>query len=239
MTATFSLNLLGGFELRHDRIAVQLQPQARRVIAFLALQDRPSQRSTVAESLWPDRALPLSRSSLRSALFHIARRAEGLIELRPTTLALSADVSIDVRKLGDTEPTEDVSTGELLPEMGDEWLAFERERCRQRQVRALETRCRLLADARCFERAIEAGLRLTQLEPYRETAHRALIEAHLSEGNVGDAVRVYRQFESRLRCELDISPTASLIALLGPALNMAGTADRLCRTARDRSAESP
>ena len=226
MSAAFILNLLGGFELRRDATAVTLQPQARRVVAFVALQDRASQRSTVSEALWPDRAMPLARSSLRSALFHLSRYADGLIESRRTTLTLAHDVSLDVRRLIGADPTEDLPTGELLPEMGDEWLAFERERCRQRQVRALEARCRLLIDAQCFEGAIEAALRATQLEPYRETAHRALIEAHLSEGNFGDAIRVYRQFETRLRRDLAVGPTPALDALLGPALNMAGTAAR-------------
>ncbi|MFF0086754.1 BTAD domain-containing putative transcriptional regulator [Streptomyces canus] len=46
--------------------------------------------------------------------------------------------------------------------------------------------------------ALEAALANVRIEPLRESAHRAVVAAHLSEGNVIEAVRHYRAY--RLLC---------------------------------------
>ena len=54
-------------------------------------------------------------------------------------------------------------------------------------------------------------------EPLRESAQRALIRAHLAEGNRSEALRQYRSYESLLRDELGLEPTSDLKALVGLA----------------------
>jgi Bacterial transcriptional activator domain len=69
---------------------------------------------------------------------------------------------------------------------------------------------RLMALARA-----ESGRRpRSRLEPLRETAHRALIEAHLAESNWSEAHRQFRRCQQLFREELGVEPTASLRSLL-------------------------
>jgi DNA-binding SARP family transcriptional activator len=51
-------------------------------------------------------------------------------------------------------------------------------------------------------------------EPLRESAHRALIGAHLAEGNPGEALRQYQLFRGLLGRELGIEPSPRIRALL-------------------------
>ena len=80
---------------------------------------------------------------------------------------------------------------DLLPGWSDEWLVVERERYRQLRLHALDKLCLLHAEAGRFALAIIAGLASVSSDPTRESAHRALMRAHLLEGNPSEAVRQY------------------------------------------------
>ena len=67
------LNLLRGFELWCDGERVTLPMSAQRVLAFLALHDRPVLRLYVAGSLWLDASEERSYANLRSALWRLRR----------------------------------------------------------------------------------------------------------------------------------------------------------------------
>jgi len=77
----------------------------------------------------------------------------------------------------------DLDDLELLPGWYDDWVIVGRERLRQRLLHAVETLSReLVRGGRCAQ-AVEAALVVVNAEPFRESAHRVLIEAHLAEGN--------------------------------------------------------
>jgi DNA-binding SARP family transcriptional activator len=59
-----------------------------------------------------------------------------------------------------------------------------------------------------------AGLAAVGREPLRESAHRALIQAHLAEGNAGEAVRRYRRYAEIADRELGVEPSPMMRALL-------------------------
>jgi DNA-binding SARP family transcriptional activator len=91
---------------------------------------------------------------------------------------------------------------------------IERERLRQLFMHALE---RLSAEARAqgrFGEATEAGLAAVAFEPLRESAHRVVIEAHLAEGNVGEAIRQYELLRRLLQSKLGLEPTAQIRELV-------------------------
>ena len=93
-------------------------------------------------------------------------------------------------------------------------MLVERERFHQLRLHALEASCdRLITAGRCGE-AIDAGLAVVAAEPLRESAHRALIRAHLAEGNQGEAHRQYQLCCEILRDELGVEPSNTLRALL-------------------------
>jgi pentatricopeptide repeat protein len=61
--------------------------------------------------------------------------------------------------------------------------------------------------------AEERARMLTELAPYRETAHGILMEALAARGNVAEALRAYERLRRRLREELGIAPSPALQAL--------------------------
>jgi DNA-binding SARP family transcriptional activator len=92
---------------------------------------------------------------------------------------------------------------------------MERERIRQRILHALEALSERLATAGRFADAIEAAILATSAEPLRESAQRALIKAHVAEGNLTEARRSYRAYHDLVHRELGVAPSDEFSAGLG------------------------
>lgn len=220
-SAPIRLDLLSGFSLVDHGCQKDLPLSAQRVVAFLALRPRPVHRDHVAGSLWLDSPSHRASASLRSALWRVRIACRPLIRTARDTLQVAPDVLLDVRHLvevaerladplgsfGEGDLAAIAFDGDLLPDWYDEWVVMERERLRQVRLHALESLCHRLVDAERGPEAVQAGLAAVAAEPLRESAHRALIRAHLAEGNAGEAVRQYRLYERLLRDELGLAPT--------------------------------
>lgn len=102
---------------------------------------------------------------------------------------------------------------ELLADWDDEWVLAERERIRQQTLRALETAATELSDLGLFPEAIDAGTIAARLAPLRESAHRAIIEVHLAEGNYAEAVRQYETFRATLLDAFGVEPSPVMTSL--------------------------
>jgi DNA-binding SARP family transcriptional activator len=226
--ADVRLDLLGGFRLRCGDDTCPIPMSAQRVLAFVALHDRPLRRTYVAGVLWSDSLEKNSRASLRSALWRLGRVKCAPMLVRSRHLELSPRVTVDVgetevkaRRLQDDDDDceeQDLDTvmrsRDLLPGWYDDWVVTERERLRQLRLHALESSCARLILAGSFGRAVQAALVAIQEEPLRETAHRALIQAHLAEGNAVEAVRQYRRYTRMLWEELRLEPSPQTKALV-------------------------
>ncbi len=139
------LGLLGAFELVSDGVPVRLPLSAQRVVAFVALHERPLPRA---------------------------------------------------------------------PDWYEDWVLFERERFRQVRLRALDALCDRLTRAGRLNEAMEAALLSVAGDPLRESAQRALVRVHLSEGNAGEAVRTYRLYQRLLHEQLGIQPSERMQELV-------------------------
>jgi hypothetical protein len=91
---------------------------------------------------------------------------------------------------------------DLLPGCYDDWALIERERIRQRVLHALEALSDRLTAAARFADAIEAAMLAASGEPLRESARRTLLKAHIAEGNLTEARRVYLAYEALVQREL-------------------------------------
>ncbi len=224
----YRLSLLEGFRLVRRSQPIALPGTAERVLAFLALSERPVHRSYASGRLWPETQEERAAANLRSALWRIRREGERLVEVRGGYLSLGATVTVDVKegaslahRLADPSvPVEDLELervellGELLPNWYDEWTTSWRDRYQQLRVHALEAlAARLLAKSR-FQLAIEAALMAVAAQPLRESAHGAVIRAHLAEGNRGEAVLQYRACCRVLEEELGVEPSEELRELV-------------------------
>jgi DNA-binding SARP family transcriptional activator len=226
--ADYRLSLLRSFELRHDGEPVDLPLSGQRVIALLALRDRPVLRAHAAGTLWPETSEDRAAASLRSALWRLGQTAGSLVEARATHLRLSPTVAVDVRSMTEVarcliDRSTDIDvrelfgvslSGELLPDWYDDWVLTDRERLRQLRLHALESLCDRLTEAGELGAALGAGLAAVAAEPLRESAHRVLIRVHLAEGNHAEAVRQYLFFRRILREELDLEPSRQIEELM-------------------------
>jgi DNA-binding SARP family transcriptional activator len=220
------LRLLEAFEVVCDGRTVQLPSIAQRLVAFVALHERPVERGYVAGMLWLDTPDQRAAGNLRTALWRVQARARGLLEASGHRLRLQPGVRVDLRvaeqsarrEIGGTETSCEVGlfAGDLLPDWyDDDWLLLERERFRQLRLRALDALCARHLHAGRHGQALEAGLLSLAGEVLRESAHRALIRVHLAEGNAVEALRQYRLCRRLLHDQLGIEPTQQLLDLIG------------------------
>ena len=230
-TCTAKISLLRAFEIRIDGRPVAVSNSTQRLLAFLAVRDRPQLRATAAMTLWADTTEERAAANLRSVLWKLADLRDRLIQTFGNYLTLAPDVEVDFSQLlerartlissGDHEEIVDFdrTTGDLaddlLPDWDEDWLMFERERLRQLRVHALEALTRRLCDERRFGEAVEAGLAAVDAEPLRESAQRLLTEVHLAEGNVAEARRQFESYREILWDHLALMPSVSLCSLVG------------------------
>jgi DNA-binding SARP family transcriptional activator len=222
------LTLLDGFELRRGEERVSLPLGSQRLVAFLALHDRPLLRVHVAGTLWLDATEERSCANLRSALWRLRRPACAIVEATPTHVGLSREVVVDVRELvaaarrlldriDEPDPAdleEACKEGELLPDWYDDWLETERERVRQLRLHAVERLAERLLEEGRYGQVFDVLLGSLRSDPLRESAHRLLVRAHLAEGNWSEAIRHYRAYRERLEAELGLEPSPQIAELL-------------------------
>jgi DNA-binding SARP family transcriptional activator len=219
------LRLLSAFELWSRGGRLRLPLSAQRVVAFVALHEEPVLRARVAGSLWLDSPEDRAGANLRSALWRVRRVEPSLVDASQRELRLGRAVRVDLREAETVaraalreDVGEDVDvdslTSDLLPGWYEDWVLFERERFRQLRLCALDTLSERLTRAGRIDEALEAGLLSVAGEPLRESAHRAVIQAHLADGNTVEAVREYCLFRRLLREQLGIGPSGRMQELV-------------------------
>ena len=203
---------------------MELPHSAQRVLALLALRPFALQRSFLAGSLWLDAPENRAAANLRSAVWRIRQLHHQVLVFSHGTLRLDPHVTVDVRVarelahrwLAAQPTTRDVAAAsspllaDVLPDWYDEWVVDERDQFRQLRLHALEEMARRLVSMGRVGEALVAALEAAREDPLRESAHRALIEVHLAEGNTGEAVRQLRRCEQLFERELGLRPSRHL-----------------------------
>ncbi|MEV7563360.1 BTAD domain-containing putative transcriptional regulator [Streptomyces sp. NPDC048331] len=227
----FTIRLLDGFAVGCADRAVDVPPSGQRLVAYLALRIGAG-RSAAAAVLWPGASDEKSQASLRTAVWRVNRAAPGLVVTRGIHVALAPDTVVDNREFtvrirrmlrptsgGQPPPVDEdgyawlLRGGELLPGWYDDWVLLEQEYTRQLRLHALEAAAHRMAAHGSYAGALELAFEAVRLEPLRESANRAVIAVHQSEGNAVDAVRHYEWFRRLLDAELGLRPSARLTAL--------------------------
>ena len=201
----------------------------------------------VLTTLWPEldprteqnhlhKAVHLARQTF-SAMLGVEGR--DVIAFRQGRYALLADVLqvdavqfkqaiFDARwatKLGDAPATQRhleeaarLYSGDLLADdYVSDWIRPERERLRQDYSDTLRSLAAIYQREGDTARTAQVYGRLLTVEPCAEDAYRALIAAALQAGRRGEAVRLYQEYQDRLRRELDLAPNPELEQLIRSA----------------------
>lgn len=231
-TPAISIRLLGTFDLSIDDEPVPLGVTAQRLLTVVAVRSGRIPRAQAAGILWPKARTARAAANLRSTLWRLQQLSPGVIDTSCYDLRLARGVGVDVyqvskiafglidphAELGPAELREAVRCNlyeDITPDIGDdEWLVAERERFCQLRVHALEALADRLVTVGWVGAAVEAALGAVRADPFRESAHRLLIRAHLAEGSRFEARRQHRAYRELLRAELGLAPSAEFMGLL-------------------------
>jgi DNA-binding SARP family transcriptional activator len=211
---------------------IELPSGPQHLIALLALNGRCA-RTHAAATLWPDCTDGVAAARLRAVLWRLRHRHTGvppLLEIGDSSLALADEVAVDVHRFLDCaeslirEPereTEDAAvailhSAELLPGWYDDWVLAARERLQYLRLGALDA---LAARRRLQHRsheALQAARAAISIEPLHESAHRTIVQTHLDNGDLVEAVKHYQKFEAMLNRELGLPPSELFRGLVSP-----------------------
>jgi DNA-binding SARP family transcriptional activator len=220
------LTLIDGFELRYDGRLASVPRSSQRLVAYLALHDRPLLRIQVAGTLWMHSTENRSYANLRTALCRIGGSRQAVVEATASHVGLSREVVVDVRRMAalargllehpdrDHRLQNSELAGDLLPGWYDDWVLLERERLLQLRLHALEGLAECAIRRGRYGQAIDIALTAVQADPLRESAQRVLIRAHVAEGNTCVAMRQYREYCRLARVQLKLGPSRELRELV-------------------------
>jgi DNA-binding SARP family transcriptional activator len=225
--------LTSGFQITIGGHSVSMPHSVERLLALLALSDRPMSRMKVAGTLWMDASDSRAASNLRTALWRLNRTGSPVVLAADDRVALSPDVAVDYGQLvalahriikkpeaADLDRVAElISAGDLLPDWDDEWVVADRERLRLLRLEALERAAALQLQRGQVAQALQAALCAALSEPLRESARRLLIEVHLAEGNAAEALGAYRDYRATLLAEIGLEPSDAMEGLVRPLVS--------------------
>lgn len=206
-------------------------------------RDRPVSRDELAEALWGRDGLPRTwASALRGLVFRLRRalttvglpgaevlrnsfgtyllhlpddttvdleRAGQLLET--ARASLSAGLTVDAQRAA--ESAAHVSRGELLPGAHGAWVEEQQAAARELRLCCLELLSEAATVAGDHAAAVRSAEAAISHEPYRESAHVLLMNAHAAAGNRTEAVRAYARCKAFLRRDLGIEPSPATVDL--------------------------
>ncbi len=204
-------------------------PKTLPLFAYLLLHRRQTlKRQRLAFTFWPDESEDAARSNLRRHL-HDLRRA--LPAPPPTTPWLlteadavqwnpSAPFWLDVAEFeclsaapATLAAAVPLYTGDLLPELYDDWIFFERERLQERFFTILAQLAARNEAQGDYQAAIGYAGHILRRDPLREETSRWLMALHYRAGDRNAALQEYRRLERCLQTELDLPPLPETKAL--------------------------
>lgn len=201
------------------------------LVALLAFcGGRPQPRERLAERFWPDAEPEAGRHSLNQTLSWIRKTfavdggsllASDRTNVRFEPELLETDVAelerlvrgaqsaaSDVERERALEGAVAAYGGEFLPALFDDWITVERDRLAELYLDACGELGRLAEARGDLPRAITRAREVIAVDPLRESAHRDLMRRLALGGQIRSALRHYRQLETLLRRELDVTPDA-------------------------------
>ncbi|GAB4263132.1 MAG: BTAD domain-containing putative transcriptional regulator [Candidatus Promineifilaceae bacterium] len=211
---------------------------ARALLAYLITEPSLHQRSVLAAMLWPDHDEKTARNNLRQTLFKLRKTLQDDDEQSPPILLVTAKtvqlnpealIEADILTLKDALASDqpekqkqalDVYTAPLLNEANlatnigfDEWLLVKREILHQQVMAVCD---KLLATAVAqgdWSQTEQLAHKQLNLDPWRESTARTLMQALAQQGKRSEALRVFATCRDTLWQELGISPMPETIAL--------------------------
>lgn len=219
--------LLGGFDARLNGqpVAGFAYNKMRALLAYLAIErGQEHRREVLAELFWGGIDPASARGNLRRTLSDLRRVLElpsgaTLFSTGKHSIRFIPDARIDVLDFAGQNPALNeeqivaLYRGEFLaglslpdsPEFED-WLQIQRETLHRRALALLEQLANRYEQTGDYDKALKFALRLTELEPWDENAHRKAMLLYALNGQNGAAIRQYDTCCQLLKNELAALP---------------------------------
>ncbi len=224
----YKLTLFGGFDLissDHSSVSISAK-KAKALLTYLALQpNKAHQRETLAALLWEECSSSQARQSLRQTLSALRKalvNGDSIIDGDQQSVFLHKEhVEIDALKFDSLCNQEDKASllnaldlykGELLEGLYtrsqgfDDWLELERSQRREKALQIMDVLLEKAQSENLLEQVIRLGIKMTMLDPLRESVHRVLMDTFNKQGRRNVALKQYRLCQQLLRDELSIAP---------------------------------
>ena len=201
------------------------------LLGYLATQDRPVPREHLADLFWEDKPESRGRANLSWILNHISARLPDCLQAdrhsvqfrRTVWYWLDLDAFTELETQGDADSLAAAVAlyrGPFLEGFYldgcaefEIWLVKERERWRQRVIRVLGQLVTRYSECGEYEQGLHAALRLLDVEPWREEAHRQVMRLLVYTGQRGAALAQYETCRCILAEEFGVEPTTETTAL--------------------------
>jgi DNA-binding SARP family transcriptional activator len=230
--------LLGDFDARFDGHPVTgaFHNKMRALLGYLVMErEREHSREMLANLLWDDKDAAIGRDNLRRTLLKLRKALEPasgpvLFSATKHTIRFIPNAYIDVLDFADqTEAAPENSgaapyreerlialyrgeflSGLSLPDCPDfeDWLKIQREALRRRALALLERLSNRYAQIDDYGKALQFALRLTEMDPWDESAHRKAMRFYALNGQNSAALQQYETCCRLLKTELAILPCA-------------------------------
>lgn len=232
--------LLGSFRLLYQDQALKFSALPKTLPLWTQLllnRGKAIPRRQLANMLWPDVNEAEARSNLRRHLYELRRVLPADLTDCPWLLAdnsavqwnpqapywLDVDAFTQLHTASPIDPAclaeaVHLYSGDLLPDLDEEWIFFAREQLRNRFFDDLT---QLIAHHQTNQQgrqAIGYAQQLLQHDPLREDTVRTLMTLRHQLGDRAGALQAYHAFAQRLRAELDAPPMSETSALYNTLL---------------------
>ena len=219
--------------------------QGRRLFVRLAATHEPVPSVDLADDLWGTRWPPTWHASLRSLVskLRLVLARVGAADIVSSTNATYAmvlpagswlDIEAAAEEVHRAEAAlaagdhaeagaaaliaRSIASRTLLPGEEGEWLDLLRDRLADVRLRALECLGEVWIARGDPALAARDAAEAIRVDPYRESAHRLLMRAHVAAGDRGAAAHAFEVCKRVLAEELGVAPSAETVALAATVL---------------------
>src|SRR5512139_3474479 len=238
-----SIQLLGTpLILLDDQPLTLTRKKSRALVYYLAAHDKPLTREQILAFFWPDSDRTSAQQVLRTTLHGLRRALGPALVTDEATLALSADVDIDVRTFEAAlvwrtfpHPASNLQSltsilqlyrGDFLTGfvLGDSaefegWLTTQQEHYRRLAIRGFIALATLHEQQWDYAAALAALDRALNFDPLQEDVQRTALRLHYLAGDRTGAIRRYEALRQLLDEEMGVPPMAETRALYDAIIN--------------------
>jgi DNA-binding SARP family transcriptional activator len=236
-SADLVVRALGGTDVwaRGTKIETWATQRGLMVLRYLVLhRERPVQRETLMDLLWPHSSVNAARNNLNVAIYGLRRSLEeggegpyvihrnGSYSLAPA-LSLATDVHAFERAIVDAQEADrrndhrraersyhkalGLYGGPLFSDDAEgDWYLIDRRILEERHLNAAEWIANEAFRRSSLSECIDSCHNILRTDPCRETAHQLLMRAYAAAGQIHLAVRQYTACVAVLQSELGVGP---------------------------------